>query len=193
METPLQIAFKDTPGSRYLESQIRRRAERLDRLHPNLIGCRVVVDAPRGATGAGKPALRVAVEVEAPGQRMLVGKSQQAENELGKDPSAAMIRAFDAVHRQLEKHDDVQRGEVKRHDGAGETGRVLRLYPESNYGFIEVAGGSELYFTSNAVDGDAYGELEVGMMVEVTRATTEGPMGPQASVVRLLGRERTTR
>lgn len=35
METPLQIAFKDTPGSRYLELQIRRRAERLDRLHPN--------------------------------------------------------------------------------------------------------------------------------------------------------------
>jgi cold shock CspA family protein/ribosome-associated translation inhibitor RaiA len=192
METALQIAFKETPHSDHLEAQIRQRAERLDRLHPNLIGCRVVVDVQRAGTGAGKPVLGVAVEAEAPGKRKLVGRSQQSEDEMGSLPIAALIRAFDAVHRQVEKLSDMQRGDVKRHEAEGETGRVLRLFPDQGYGFIEAGSGPELYFTRNAVGDNAYDELEAGMMVQITRATTEGPMGPQASSVRLLGRDKTT-
>ena len=51
--------------------------------------------------------------------------------------------------------------------------------------------GPELYFTRNAVVGDAFDDLEVGMVVHVTRATTEGPLGPQASSVKLLGRAKS--
>jgi cold shock CspA family protein len=65
------------------------------------------------------------------------------------------------------------------------------LFPEQSYGFIEVKDSPELYFTRNAVVGDAFDDLEVGMVVHVTRATTEGPMGPQASSVKLLGRARS--
>ena len=65
---------------------------------------------------------------------------------------------------------------------------VVRLFPEQNYGFIEMDNSPELYFTRNAVDGGDFAELKVGMMVQVTRATEEGPMGPQASSVRLLDR-----
>ena len=68
---------------------------------------------------------------------------------------------------------------------------VVRLYPDQNYGFIEVDNSPELYFTRNAVVGADYDELKVGMMVQVTPATSEGPMGPQASSVRLLDRNRT--
>jgi hypothetical protein len=41
------------------------------------------------------------------------------------------------------------------------------------------------------VIGGDFDELQVGMMVHVTRAADEGPMGPQASSVRLLDRSRT--
>jgi uncharacterized membrane protein len=58
-------------------------------------------------------------------------------------------------------------------------------------GFIEIDNLTELYFTRNAVVSGNFDELEPGMIVQVTRATDEGPMGPQASSVRLLDRSRT--
>jgi cold shock CspA family protein len=68
---------------------------------------------------------------------------------------------------------------------------VVRLFPDQNYGFIEIDNSPELYFTRNAVVGGSFDELEAGMMVEVTVASEEGPMGPQANSVRLLGRSKT--
>jgi len=190
MQTPVEIAFKDMPTSDHLESLIRRRVDRLDRLHPDLIGCRVVVDVPHRAPETGKVALRISVEVDAPGRPKLVGRSEEETHESKGDATAALTRAFDAVQRQLEDHEG-RRRDGRTHGGAGQTGRVVRLFPEQDYGFVEVGGGPNLYFTRNAVAADAYDDLDVGMMVEVTPATVEGPMGPQASSVRRLGGDRT--
>lgn len=189
MQTPVEITFKDMPTSDHMESLIRRRVDRLDRLHPDLIGCRVVVDVPHRAPETGKVALRISVEVDSPGRPRLVGRSEEETHEAKGDATAALTRAFDAVQRQLEDHEG-RRRDSRIHAGPGQTGRVVRLFPEQDYGFVEVGGGPDLYFTRNAVVADAYDALEVGMMVEVTRATMEGPMGPQASSVRRLGGER---
>lgn len=191
MQTPLEIAFKDTPTSEHLESLIRRRVDRLERHHRNLIACRVVVDVPHRAPEAGKVPLRFSVEVEVPDSNTIVSKSEQHTRESKDDATAALNRAFDAVQRQLDDHSAVRRRDVKHHAGAGETGRVLRLFPEQDYGFVEVGEGADLYFTRNAVVDGGFDALEVGMMVEVTEATTEGPMGPQASSVRRFGGDRT--
>lgn len=191
MQTPMEIAFKDMPTSEYLESLIRKRADRLDRLHPDLVGCRVVVDVPHRAPETGKVALRVAVEVDAPGRRKLVGRAEEENHASKGDMTAALNRAFEAVERQLHDHDG-RRRDARARAGAGQTGRIGRLFPEQDYGFVEVGDGPDLYFTRNAVAGEAYDALQVGMLVEVTPATTEGPMGPQASSVRRLGGERTT-
>jgi ribosome-associated translation inhibitor RaiA len=191
MEKPLQIAFKDTEPSEYLEKLIRERAARMEKLHPNIIGCRVVVDVPHRAAESFKPPIGIAVEVEVPGKNVIVGKDQQERHEAKNDTYAVVNRAFDAVQRQLRTVAEVQRGEVKHHEGAGETGLVVRLFPEQNYGFIEVRGSSDLYFTRNAVTGGSFDELSVGTMVEITRATGEGPMGPQASSVRVLNAGRS--
>ena len=86
---------------------------------------------------------------------------------------------------------DIQQGEVKQHESAGETGVVVRLFPEQNYGFIEIPGSPDLYFTRNVVAGGGFDQIKPGMMVFVTRATTEGPMGPQASSVKLLEARRS--
>lgn len=190
MQTPLEIAFKDTPTSEFLESLIRKRADRLERLHPGLIGCRVVVDVPHRAPETGKVPLRVAVEVDAPGRPKLVGRAEEENRASKGDTTAALNRAFEAVERQLEDHEN-RRRDIRAGPGNGQTGRIARLFPEHDYGFLEVADSPDLYFTRNAVAGDAFDGLEVGMLVEVTPATTEGPMGPQASSVRRLGGDRT--
>lgn len=191
MQTPLEIAFKDMPTSDYLESMIRRRAGRLERHHDNIIACRVVVDVPHRAPETGKVALRVAVEVEVPERSKIIGKGEQHTHAAKNDVTAALNRAFDAVERQLDEESRIRRHAVKHHAAAGATGRVQRLFPDQDYGFVEVGNGPDLYFGRNAVGSDAFDALEVGMLVEVTTATTEGPMGPQASSVRRLGGART--
>jgi ribosome-associated translation inhibitor RaiA/cold shock CspA family protein len=191
MEKPLQIAFKDIESSEYLEGLIRERADRLEKLHHNLIGCRVVVEVPHRSAETFKPPLGIAVEVEVAGRNKIVAKDEQERHEAKNDTYAMVNRAFDAVQRQLRSAAEVQRGEVKHHDAAGETGLVVRLFPEQNYGFVEVRGSGDLYFTRNAVTSGSFDDLEVGTMVEITRATGEGPMGPQASSVRLLNARRS--
>jgi cold shock CspA family protein/ribosome-associated translation inhibitor RaiA len=191
MDVPLQIAFKDLDSSDFVENLIRERAARLERLHPNIVSCRVVVQVPHRSPESGKPPIGVSVEVQVPGHRgLLVGKDEQERHEVKNDQYAVVSRAFDAVERQLRTDADVKRGDVKHHEGAGETGRIVRLFPEQNYGFIEVRGSTDLYFTRNAVTGGSFDDLEIGTMVEISRATGEGPMGPQASSVKLLNARR---
>ncbi|MFC7396199.1 HPF/RaiA family ribosome-associated protein [Chelatococcus sp. GCM10030263] len=182
MQTPLQITFKDTETSESLESLIRERVDRLERFHSNIVSCRVVVEVPHRSPGSGKTPLSISVEVEVPG-RTLVAKRGDEMKEMKDDRAAIVNRAFEAIRRQLDDDDQIKRRQVKVHEGAPETGTIARLFPDQNYGFVEVVGSPQLYFTRNAVTSGSFDELEVGMMVHVTRANGEGPMGPQASSV----------
>jgi cold shock CspA family protein/ribosome-associated translation inhibitor RaiA len=188
MEKPLQIVFKDTESSEFLEARVRERVDRLERYNAHVIGARVVIEVPHKSPGSGKVPLGVAVEVEVPG-RKLVAKGVEEMRELKGDRTAILNRVFDAMERQLEDDSQLRRKDVKDHADFGEVGRVVRMFPDQNYGFIEVAGSPDLYFTVNALQNLELSELEVGMEVFVTRATTEGPMGPQASSVRRIGEQ----
>src|SRR5690606_26954567 len=57
---------------------------------------------------------------------------------------------------------------------------------QQNYGFIETPGRLHVYFHRIVVEDDAFDDLEVGSEVMYSLADDEGPMGPQASRVRLL-------
>lgn len=191
MEKPLQIAFKDTESSAYLERLIRQQVDRLERFHPNLIGCRVVVEVPHRSPESGKLPIGISVEVEVPGHNKIIAKDVEDRREAKNDQTTVVNRVFDAVLRQLEQLSDIRQGEVKQHGSAGETGQVVRLFPDQDYGFVEVRGAPDLYFTRNAVTGASFDELAIGTLVQITRATTEGPMGPQASSVKLLNARRS--
>ena len=105
---------------------------------------------------------------------------------------APVNNAFDAVERQLEKLADIRTREVRSAAASeAQTGMVVRLFPEQSYGFVEVDNSSELYFTRNAVTGGDFDDLSPGMLVHVVKANDEGPMGPQASSVKLLGKATT--
>ena len=79
----------------------------------------------------------------------------------------------------------MQRRAIKTHDGPIYA-RVVQLYAEQNYGFIEAPGRLNVYFHRVVVEDDAFDDLEVGSEVMYALADDEGPMGPQASRVRLL-------
>jgi ribosome-associated translation inhibitor RaiA/cold shock CspA family protein len=191
MQRPLQITYKGMESSPTFDAIIGERVAHLERLYPRLIGCRVVVEVPHRGAETAKVPLAVSVEADIPGRGPIIGKDEEGRHDAKGDHAAPLNKAFDAVERQLEKIGDLQNyQEAKQHEDAGQTGMVVRLFREQNYGFIEFDKSPELYFTRNAVVGD-FDELEVGMMVHVTRSTEEGPMGPQASSVRLLDRSKT--
>lgn len=187
MDIPLEIAFKNIEKSDFIDGLIRNRVDRLETFHDHIVSCRVVVETPFRAPEGGKPPLGIAVEVTVPGSKMLVAKEQQHRHDAKADHAAIVNRAFERIERQLGEHRDIRAGDVKTSEAAGQTGRVARLFPDQDYGFVEIAGSGDLYFTRNAVLGADYDDLQEGSMVRVTVATTEGPMGPQASSVRPLG------
>lgn len=191
MQKPLQIAFRNVDKSGFVESLIRERVDRLERFHSDIISCRVVVEAPYRSSEGGKPPLGISVEVEIPRHNTLIAKGIEEQREMKADHTRVINRSFEAIERQLSELSDIRDGIVKQHAGTSEVGRLARLFPDQNYGFVEVKGGPDLYFTRNAVIGCDFDDLRIDMLVRITRATTEGPMGPQASSVRLADAQRS--
>lgn len=187
MERPLQIAFKNVESSASLETLIRERVERLQRFHPHITGARVVVEVPHRSPESGKVPLGIAVEIDVPGRNTVIAKGEQERREVKGDQTAVVNRVFEAAERQLEQIQAIRKGEVKQHGSAGDTGVVVRIFPDQNYGFIEVKGSPDLYFTSDVMANGDFKTIKVGTVVHVTRAAAEGPMGPQASSVKLMG------
>jgi ribosome-associated translation inhibitor RaiA/cold shock CspA family protein len=191
MKKPLQIAFRNMDSSDFLEGLVRDKIARLERFHPDLIACRVVLEIAHRKPDSPKAPLSVSIEMELPGRPVAVARAEEARHEMRGDQARAINRAFDAIERQLEDTAEIQDEAVKPHGADGETGVVRRLFREQNYGFVEVKDATDLYFTRNAVVGGDFDALEVGTMVQVTIATSEGPMGPQASSVRRLDARRS--
>jgi ribosome-associated translation inhibitor RaiA/cold shock CspA family protein len=187
MDTPLQVAFKDMETSDFLESHIRERVSKLERFHPHLISCRVVVEVPRRAPGSGKNPLALSIEIEIPGRKLVAKAEDELRESKGGDRTAVFNRAFDAMQRQLEDNAQQKGRQARAREATGETGVIARLFPEQNYGFVEIVGEPQLYFSRAVVNDGGFDKLEVGTAVRVIRATTEGPMGPQAASVQRVG------
>ncbi len=186
MQKALQISFKNMDSSPHVENMIRDRVERLDRYFPRLIACRVVVELPAKTANAKSP-LGISIELDVPGRPTLVVKKSDERRDAKGDNFAVIINAFEVAERQLEDITRVISRDVKQHEGAGETGCVTQLEPLEDYGFVEITEGDSLYFTRNAVVDGRFDQLKRGTMVHVTRAVSEGPMGPQASSIRVQG------
>jgi len=186
MQKPLQISFRNMDSSPHLEGVIRERVSRLERFFPRLIGCRVVIEMPSKSTNAKSP-LAISIELDMPGRPTAIVKKSDDRRDAKGDSLAFITNAFEIAERQLGDSSQVASREVKQHEGAGETGCVKEIEPLEDYGFVEITEGESLYFTRKAVVDGRFDELKPGVMVHVTRATTEGPMGPQASSIRLQG------
>lgn len=191
MQKPPQITFKNMPTAPALETLIMDRIGALEKLYPRIIGCRVVVEVPHRSANGAKVPLGIAVEVEVPNRNTVVAKSVQERRDAKQDQTAAVSQAFDAVARQLGRIADEQARDIRTSEADQQTGMIVGLFSVHGYGFVEIDNSPELYFTRNAVVSGSFDELEVGMMVHVTKAMNEGPMGPQASSIRLHDRAKS--
>lgn len=182
METPLNIAFRDTEASPALEARIRHEAEHLARLAPRLTRCDVVLEAPHRHKHQGM-LWRVHIRLALPGGEVVV--THESPRDHAHESAAVALRdAFRAAERQVEKHREKQEGDVKVHVPPP-TGRVTRLVPKADHGFITLDDGQEVYFHRHSVAADGFDALRIGDAV--TLIMSEGEEGPQASLVRPAG------
>ena len=183
MKYPVQIAFHNLPHDEGIESSIRAHAEWLENYHDRIMSCRVVVDRPHSHHKEGN-LCQVRIDLKVPGGELAV-KREPSQHADSQDLDFMIRDAFDEARRQLEDFARRRRGEVKAHAPLPHA-RVVRVFPEPGYGFLETPDGRELYFHRNSVVKAHFEDLRVG--TEVRFVEQLGDKGPQASTVTPVGR-----
>lgn len=177
MRLPLEIRARGLDLAGPLRATIEERARKLDQFYRRIIGCRVFLEGPGKHHRRGR--LSVRIDLTVPGKEIVI--TRQA----GVDLDKTVLEAFNAAGRRIEDHIRKARGHVKHHEPP-RVGRVLRLFPDRGYGFLESPDGLEIYFHRNSVQGLRFSRLRPGTPVRY--ATAEGEKGPQATLVRRLRR-----
>jgi ribosomal subunit interface protein len=186
MQVPLQVSFRNTPPSPAIEAAIREKAAKLEEFFDRITSARVVVETPHRQHRQGK-LFHVRIDLRVPGREIVVSRDP-AQHHAYEDVYVAIRDAFDAAKRQLEDYAREARREVKAHESPP-AGRIARLAPEKDCGFITTPDGREVYFHRHSVVDADFLRLQVGD--EVRFVEEAGEKGPQASTVHLVGKPRT--
>jgi len=185
MQTPLEVSFRNMDRSDAVEARVREKAEKLERFFDRVTSCRVVIEATNRQHTKGN-LYHVHIELGVPGSQVVVDRNP-GNKHAHEDVYVAVRDAFNAARRRLEDHSRRKAGKVKAHE-VPPHGKVVRLFPEEGYGFIETSAGHEVYFHQNSLVDADFGKLKTGQEVRVVLAEKESEKGPQASTVRLIGK-----
>jgi cold shock CspA family protein/ribosome-associated translation inhibitor RaiA len=198
MQLTPTITFRGMDRSEALESEIRARIDKLETYYQSIMGCRVLVELPQRHHSTGNR-YHVRIDLTVPGGEIVVAhdaslhaNAQDIDIEKARkadepDPErkharVAVREAFDIARRRLQDYGRRQRGMVKNRVRQPR-GRIVRLFPIDEYGFIEAEDGHEVYFHKSSVLGNVFARLAVGSVVSFVEEL--GEKGPQASTVRL--------
>jgi cold shock CspA family protein len=182
MKQPLQITFRNMPTSEAVASVVREKAAKLHELNDGILSLRVTIASLSHRHQQGN-VYRVMIDMLVDGEELVFGREHN-EDHSREDIYVAVRDAFDGARRVLQDFVDRQRHEVKTHIGPPH-GRVLRIFEDDGYGFIETADGREIYFHKNSVLKHGWNRLTVG--TEVRFEEEDGDKGPQASTVAIVG------
>ncbi len=185
MQEPLQIAFHNMEHSDFIEARVRERMAKLERYYDGIISARIVIDAPHKQVTGHKGTLGISISIGVPGRDVVV-KREQRLHEADQHLQWVINEAFEAAERQIEEYSRIRRKEVKAEAPGQNYARVVRIYPEQDYGFIETREQHNVYFHRAVVRDGKFDELELGSEVLYTLASEEGTMGPMASNIQLI-------
>lgn len=180
MPIPLEIVFEGgLEPSEALKARIEREAAKLGRFTDRIASCRVAVIGKSGRRRHGD-LYQVRVQITGPGEPDVFVDRNPSDDHAHEDAYVAVRDAFDAARRRLQDRRRRLQGKVKTHEAAPH-GRIVRIFPDKGYGFIESADGREVYFHEHAVLNGGFARLKPG--AEVRFVEEEGEKGAQASTV----------
>ena len=182
---PIKITYRNIDPSPAVEADIRKHAEKLEEFDARIQWCNVSVEALGKHQQKGRQ-YKIAVNLGLPGTTITANRAGP-HDPAHKDIYVAIRDAFGALGRQVEDHARIRRADVKTHE-TPESGRVVRLFPDEGYGFIETASGEEIYFHRNSVVEGEFPALDVGSEVRLEIAYGESEKGPQATTVKPVGK-----
>jgi CspA family cold shock protein len=166
----IEIEGRRTDVQPALQDWIIERLEELNVPHDDILHARVVVDkATHHIQGADEARIVLS----------LAGKTLNA-SKTAETLDDALNAVLNAIGRELQDYRTQRRGVVKE-PGPRPRGRIVRLFVERGYGFIETDGRREVYFHAHAVHGIPFEKLAVGMVVDMD--IEAGKDGPQAARV----------
>ena len=113
MDLPVQLTLRNLAHSATLEEVVRERAAWLERYHPHLVSCRVVVEQAGRHAKKGRQFV-VRIDLKVPGAEVAVDHQHDG------DIAVAVREAFAAARRRLEDTARVRRGDVKQHPSPSE-------------------------------------------------------------------------
>ena len=85
------------------------------------------------------------------------------------------------IERKVKEFRD-QRGGVVKEPGPRIKGRILRVFRDRGYGFVETETHQEVYFHVDSVPGITVDALEVGMAMDLEIEAGEGGYKPLGSL-----------
>ena len=182
METPLELEIKGLEPSANLRQMIDDNITKLERRYGRITACRVAIHAPDAHHRMGEPYV-VTVRLALPDRRDVnVKPPPKALDPRQGDLDFAVNDAFRRADRQLMDQASRLRGRPKAH-AVQPMGKVVRLDPSGEFGFLESDDGREIYFHANSVLHGKFDGLKPGTRVSFHEE--RGEKGPQASTVKV--------
>ncbi len=113
MKIPLQISFSNMDSSDAVRARIEELAGKLERLHPGITACRVVVRAPNRRQQSGR-LYHVSIDLTLPGHEVAINRSSP-NDQTHEDVYVAVRDAFEALTKRLDEVTDKMQRKVKAH------------------------------------------------------------------------------
>jgi cold shock CspA family protein/ribosome-associated translation inhibitor RaiA len=182
MQVPIKVVYRNLlpQYKEGIEAEVRLLAEKLEKFHPAIISCRIVVEMPHKRHQEGN-LFRATITLNVPNKQIVVSR-EHPFNQIHENIYVAVRDAFHDAIRQLGEYNLIQSRDVKAHN-LHPHGVISKLFMENGYGFIASSEGREIYFHKNSVL-DGFKKLKIG--AEVRFEEEEGEKGPQASTVKIL-------
>lgn len=154
MQNPIQITFRDIPHSLSVEAYIRDKIDKLEQFFNPIISCQITIEQSQKHNHQGK-LYNIHIVVSVP-DNVITTTLNQDENFY-----TAFQRAFDDCKKQLDEYTDKLKGHVKKHP-LRIKGKIVRIFQDRAYGFINDNLGNEYYFGIGAVHHQNFYHLQVG-------------------------------
>ena len=180
MQVPLEITFRDVEKTDEIESLIRSKAAKLDRICDHINSCRIIIEKLQKHQRSGQP-YRVRLDIKVPPGHEIVVSRDAGKGNLHLDLGAEIRWAFEAAERQLKELMDRLNGDVKTHPFQQAQGVIERVFTDEGTGFIRTLDGREIFFHKNSLINVSIEELKVGMGVRFSEEM--GEKGPQVTSV----------
>jgi ribosome-associated translation inhibitor RaiA len=108
MDLPLELTFRDVVKTDGLESLIRNKVDKLEKICDYINGCRIVVEKPQTHQERGNP-YRVRIDVTVPPRHELVAERGPMEGNIQEELAHVIRETFDGMERQLKELVEKQR------------------------------------------------------------------------------------